>query len=90
MTMSDCSFSIDFNGSPSQVIGKARDAITGAGGSFNGDENEGEFSLPLIGNLKGSYSIDSSTLNVNIQKRPMLLSCGRIEKELRRYLDKEL
>lgn len=84
--MSDCSFSIDFRESAPAMIEKAGNAIRGMGGTFSGDEATGEFSISVIGTLKGSYRIEGSTLHMSIHKRPAMLSCGRIEKELRRYI----
>jgi hypothetical protein len=87
--MSDCSFSIPFDGDPGSLITTARTAITEAGGRFSGDNASGEFSLSLIGTLKGSYSVEGQSLNIVISKKPAILSCGRIEKELKKYLQKE-
>jgi hypothetical protein len=84
--MSDCSFSITFTESAPAIVEKARKAISSVGGSFNGDTSSGEFSLSIVGMLKGSYRIEESTLHMSIHKRPAFISCGRIEKELRKYV----
>ena len=85
--MSQCNFSIPFSGNAEEIFAKAQTAITSAGGKFTGDVGAGEFSLStFIGVIEGSYSMNSSRMNVLITDKPMFLSCSQIEKELSKYL----
>ena len=82
-----CDFSINFTGTPQDLISKAETAINDAGGAFTGNETAGSFSTPTpLGQIKGSYTITGSTINISITKKPMLLSCATIESQLRKYL----
>jgi hypothetical protein len=85
--MSKCNFSIPFSGNVTDIISTAQSAITGAGGNFTGDANSGAFSLStFVGEIKGTYSIGGSNLNIDISDKPMFLGCSMIEAELKKYL----
>ena len=85
--MSKCNFSIPFTGNVTDIISAAQSGIAGAGGNFNGDVNSGEFSLStFVGEIKGTYTVSGSTLNVDITDKPMFLGCSMIEAELKKYL----
>lgn len=85
--MKDCSFEISISQDPDQVMRMAREAINGAGGKFTSEGESGEFTLSAgIGNIKGSVNVKGSTLLVRIIHKPVFLSCGRIEKAIRKYL----
>jgi hypothetical protein len=88
--VSDCSFRIPFSGDADALIRKARQAITGAGGSFEGDSASGRFTLSIIGKMDGNYRVDGDALHVVISKKPLMIACSRIEKELKNYLQQEL
>ena len=79
-----CNFKIPFSGDAKALISRAKREIESAGGMLSGDENFGEFmGKSPIGSIGGSYSIVGNELIININKKPLLLSCKRIEKELR-------
>jgi hypothetical protein len=85
--MSKCNFSIPFNGSVDQLVNKAKDAITSAGGQFSGDVAGGQFSLSTFaGTITGSYDVSQSSLNIDISDKPLFVSCSMIEQELKKYL----
>lgn len=85
--MSNCSFSIPFTQSPADVIEKAKNAITGAGGTFNGDVNQGSFRLSTpLGKVEGTYIINNQSLDVTVTDKPLFIGCGKIESELRKRL----
>ena len=86
--MAKCDMNIDFDGLASDQIEKARTAILGAEGTFQGDENSGDFSIPVLGSdIVGNYTITGQTFSIAITEKPLLISCRRIEDELREYLD---
>lgn len=81
---------IDFSGEAADMIEKARAAILGEEGEFNGDASSGNFSIPVLGSdVVGNYTVTGSTFNISITEKPMLISCRRIEDELREYIDQE-
>ncbi len=88
--MARCNFSIAFMQTPESLAIKARQAIQQAGGSFNGDGTAGTFSLSTpIGSVDGSYTIENSFLKVQIDHKPVFLSCTRIQAELLGYLSEK-
>jgi hypothetical protein len=85
--MAKCDFPLEFAGSHDELMNQARQAIQSVGGSFNGDAAAGAFELKTpLGTVKGNYSIQEKAIRVQITEKPLLLSCGRIEAELRSYL----
>ncbi len=85
--MADCSFQFKIETSPSEIIDKVKSRIESEGGSFTGDENEGNFNLPTpIGAIEGNYSVSDNELKIDITKKPMMLPCGMIESELQKRL----
>jgi hypothetical protein len=84
--MGQCNFSIPFGGSAIDISEKARQAITGAGGNFQGNESTGNFDVSTpLGDIRGNYLIQLQVINVTISSKPFLVSCGMIEKQLRGY-----
>lgn len=82
-----CQFAIPFAGSASDLTQKAGNAITGAGGTFSGDENAGNFSLSTpVGKIAGSYTVEGNALQVKIEDKPFFVSCGQIEGQLKKSL----
>ena len=85
--MSKCNVNIDFNSSAEQLADQAKAAIIGAGGSFEGNAFSGNFSIPTpLGKVTGSYTIMGQKISIDIMDKPFLVSCNRIETELRNYL----
>jgi hypothetical protein len=85
--MAKCNFPLDFTGSPEELVSRAKQAIQHAGGTFNGDTDAGAFDLKTpLGTVKGNYTIRENAIQVQITEKPLLLSCVRIEGELRNYL----
>jgi hypothetical protein len=82
-----CNFSIQFNGDSGQVLNKARTAVQGQGGSFDGDVNGGSFKVSAFGNtVAGSYTVSDQQMHITITDKPFLLSCGMIESYLKSQL----
>ena len=71
-----CQFSIPFSGDPDSLIERA-------GGAFDGDSTQGGFhAKTAVGSIHGSYQVAGQEISLAIIKKPFLLSCKRIEKEL--------
>ena len=74
-----CKFKLPFTGSLQQSLEKARAAVEGQGGNFTGDETSGNFEVTVMGSIKGSYTVMGNELDINIDSKPMFVSCGMIE-----------
>jgi hypothetical protein len=86
--MSGCSFDIEFRQPAGEVRRLAESAIVSAGGEFSGDQSSGRFRLSTgAGSIKGDYTINGSVLSVSISSKPLFIGCGRIESEIRKYLE---
>lgn len=85
--MAKCNISIDFNGNPDELIRSAEQAISGAGGSFSGSNSAGDFSINSpLGKVSGTYTVLGQSFNISITDKPFLVSCSRIEDELRKQI----
>jgi hypothetical protein len=78
-----CQFNISFSTDAESLTSRAKQEIARAGGALTGDSTQGNFSLNTpIGSIEGNYLIDGQVISISITKKPFLLSCQRIEKEL--------
>lgn len=85
--MSACNFVIPFSGNADDILSKAKSAIHGQGGNFNGDEKAGDFDVSIFGNLiKGSYTATGQNLNIVIDSKPFIVPCSTIESFLKNKL----
>jgi hypothetical protein len=85
--MSACNFSIPFSGSADSIVNKARTAVQGQGGNFNGTASAGSFDVTVFGNtIKGSYTVNGQSLTIDIASKPFLIPCSTIEGFLRSQL----
>jgi len=84
--MSKCSFSIPFSGPPQDIFNKAKAAVEKQGGTFSGDANSGSFSIHVFGTISGSYTVSGNQLNVVIEDKPSMISCGAIENVLKNQI----
>jgi hypothetical protein len=79
-----CQFILPFTGSADMLIMRAQREIEGGGGSFAGNHSQGNFAVKTpLGAVKGTYAIVANGISITISKKPLLVSCTRIEKELR-------
>ena len=82
-----CNFSLPISSDPSSLIRRAKQEIERTGGVFNGDNNQGNFhAKSAIGSIQGSYEILEGQIVLSITKKPFLLSCSRIQKELSKVM----
>ena len=85
--MAECSFKFNIDSSPAEIIEKVKSKIENDGGSFTGDENQGNFNLPTpVGAIEGDYTVIDNELKIDITKKPMMLPCSMIESELEKRL----
>ena len=85
--MAKCNIAIDFNGESEELIRSAEQAISGAGGSFSGNNSEGKFAINSpLGKVSGTYTVIGQTFNISIVDKPFLVSCSKIEDELRKQI----
>lgn len=84
----DNQFTLSYPGDKASLISKIQSTI-GSKGKFNGNEQLGSFegSTP-IGSFEGSYTIDGDNITVTIDKKPFLVSHGRIKEEFEKALTK--
>ncbi len=79
-----CQFTIPFTGSGEELITRAKQEIENSGGTFAGDASYGIFKVKTpVGTIEGSYSMAVTDISIAITKKPFLVSCRKIEKELR-------
>ena len=85
--MSECSFQFKLEAAPAETIKKVKVKIEQEGGTFNGDENEGKFTLPTpVGVIEGSYQVTADELKIDIYKKPSFIPCSMLETELKKRL----
>ena len=85
--MAECSFNFNLESNPAEIINKVKLKIENEGGSFSGDESEGNFNLPTpVGSIDWNYSVNTNELKIDITKKPMMLPCSMIESELEKRL----
>jgi len=85
--MSKANFSIEFSQSSKELLAGAIAAIHSAKGTFEGDAKSGRFKIPVgIGDIEGQYTVAGSVMNIEITKKPLLVSAGMIEKKIKSYI----
>ena len=78
-----CQFTIPFAGAPEQLLDQAKSEIEKTGGSFNGDASNGIFEVKtVLGRIGGTYKLSGQQIDIVVNKKPLLVSCRKIEKEL--------
>jgi hypothetical protein len=78
-----CQFTFPITSTAESLVNRAQRAIEGAGGSFTGNSTEGNFKAQTpLGSIEGSYKVEGQQILLSVTKKPFLLSCSRIEKEL--------
>lgn len=83
-----CQFTIHYPKQKEELVEKLQAAIMKSNGEFNGDTSNGMFkgNTP-VGGFSGSYRIIDDMIQVSIDKKPWLVSCGQIENEINKYLN---
>jgi hypothetical protein len=85
--MAKCNISIDFSGNAEALIISAESAISRAGGSFTENNSNGKFAINTpLGKVSGTFVVEGQSFNISITDKPFLVSCNRIEEELRKHI----
>jgi hypothetical protein len=85
--MSSCQFTLPFSVPLEPLVEKARKAVEGQGGTFNGDIHAGSFDVTVMGNhASGSYKAEGNELHIIIDEKPFFVPCSSIENYLRQQL----
>lgn len=81
-------FTVKYPGDKSELLNKIRSTV-GSKGTLDGNEQKGNFegSTP-VGSFEGSYVIAGDDITVTIDKKPFLVSNGRIQEEFEKALKK--
>ena len=76
-----CNFTVNFMGGATEKVAKAKKEVETNGGTFNGNEVAGNFKVPvpLMSNIEGSYKVSKQVISFNIAKKPILVSCGKVQ-----------
>ena len=83
-----CNIIIPFSGPAAVILDKARNAVTGQGGSFEGDLHSGAFDVSLMSNrVAGTYQVNEQELHLSITDKPMFIPCNAIESFLKSKLN---
>jgi hypothetical protein len=84
-----CNFPIEYPKPKDEMVSQLKAAIESqTNGIFQGDTSSGSFSFTAKGfDLAGNYSIAGDIVDVSVTKKPWLLSCSKIESEIRKYLN---
>ena len=79
-------FTVSYPGDKKDLLEKIRSTV-GNKGNLAGDEQQGNFEgdTPL-GKFGGSYAIDGDDITITIDKKPLLVSTGRIKDEFEKAL----
>lgn len=85
--MAKCNFNIEFDEPKEQLVDRAKTGITSKGGTFEGDTENGWFSMPSpAGKIVAVYKVNGNMINFEITDKPLIVGCDRIENELRKRL----
>ncbi len=86
-----CKIIIDYPHPKDEAIQKLKNAIELYNGEFDGNTLEGHFKVGTpIGFFEAKYSIQGDEIEIDIVKKPFLISCEKIEKEIKKYLENNL
>jgi hypothetical protein len=86
--MSSCSFSVSIPDLAENMVNKAKSAIEGQGGHFDGDLTSGRFKVQVLGEIEGSYTITGQLMNIQITSKPMFITCSQIESFMKNQLSR--
>lgn len=82
-------FTVNYPGDKASLINKIKNTV-GDKGNLSGNEQQGKFEGDtLLGKFEGSYSIDGDAITITIDKKPFLVSNGKIQEEFEKALKKQ-
>lgn len=76
------SFSVNFSGDATSLLERARKAAADNGAQVSGDANQGTFSGRGV---EGSYTVSGNTVNVTVDKKPMIIPWSLVESQLKQF-----
>jgi hypothetical protein len=81
--MQPVKINLPITGTAEELVNKARMAIEKQSGRFTGDDNQGSFSLQVMGSsIAGEYFVDGQELIISITEKPFFVPASVIEKFL--------
>jgi hypothetical protein len=81
-------FTVNYPGDKSQLLNKIKSTV-GDKGKVSGNEQQGNFEGDTpVGGFEGSYTIEGDNININITKKPFLVSTSMIKDEFEKALKK--
>ena len=85
--MGQCQLRFDLQVPASKLLGQIHKLAEEYQGLLSGDENSGNFSLQFfLGSIAGNYTIEASTLHLNITEKPFMIGCETIGSLIKEYL----
>ena len=84
--MSKCNFTLILRGSIEETINRVRTQIEDNKGVFAGDIQSGSFHVNVLGAISGAYTISGQQMEININSKPLFISCNQIETFMRNNL----
>jgi hypothetical protein len=81
-----CQFSFPVTGDVTSMLARAKSAVEGQGGNFNGDDTSGSFEVSVMGKIEGSYNVSGGQINIDISSKPMFIPCSTIESFLKKQM----
>ncbi len=83
-----CKFNINYPHPKEEAIRRLREGVEDNGGTFEGDTTNGHFRVGTpIGSFEVEYTIENDTITIDVLKKPLLVSCKRIKKEIEKYIE---
>ena len=76
------SFSVNFTGDATSLLERARKTAADNGAQVTGDTNKGSFSGRGV---EGSYTVSGNTVNVTVDKKPMIIPWSLVESQLKQF-----
>jgi len=81
--MQPVKINLPITGTAEELVNKARLAVEKQSGLFAGDDNQGSFSLQVMGaDIAGDYQVDGQELIISITEKPFFVPASVIEKFL--------
>ena len=82
-----CNIQLPFTEAAESAVQKARAAVESQNGTFDGNNESGNFELNVFGNnIKGNYTISGKILNLEITDKPFFVPCSTIESFLKKQI----
>lgn len=79
---------VNYEKSIEKLLEKLHLMMANQEGELKGNKTSGDFFIKsVVGVFKGSYSVKQSIINIEIEKKPFLISKKLIEIEVKKFLD---